>query len=338
MIGVYTGWPSGPGSKIDPGLAGGGLRGTPSAPRVSPATDMLGQPAHRQPGGRRTPAPAPATTTGVRWRAQGGLRRFRPMSGGSRAVTPFAVTASAAPQYHVARRRGADLDRVPVRGVKRFWRVTDARFGRPRPSAGPARSASGSGSAAPASGPRPSSPPTAARWSGRSTRRCTRPGCSTPGRRSVRPPPPRSGRSPRWCFRHPEHQRGAAADISAVVLNVTVTRPTTAGFLTVYPDGGSPPVTSNVNFVAERDGAEPGHRADDQRQVPVPQQRQRYGPRARRPAGLLRLVRRRHAAAHPDPGAGHPHRGRYTGRGQRPPAPGPSRAQCRWRPRRRSST
>ncbi|SCF38925.1 Right handed beta helix region [Micromonospora viridifaciens] len=42
-----------------------------------------------------------------------------------------------------------------------------------------------------------------------------------------------------------------AADISAVVLNVTVTQPTASGFLTVYPDGTSLPSASNVNFVAK---------------------------------------------------------------------------------------
>ncbi len=41
-----------------------------------------------------------------------------------------------------------------------------------------------------------------------------------------------------------------AAQISAVVLNVTVAEPTTAGFLTVYPDGPGTPNASNVNFVA----------------------------------------------------------------------------------------
>ncbi|MFF4880982.1 hypothetical protein [Micromonospora sp. NPDC000668] len=40
-----------------------------------------------------------------------------------------------------------------------------------------------------------------------------------------------------------------AADISAVVLNVTVTAPTTAGFLRVYPDGTTLPDASTVNFV-----------------------------------------------------------------------------------------
>ncbi|MGA4732158.1 hypothetical protein ACPB67_32535 [Micromonospora taraxaci] len=40
-----------------------------------------------------------------------------------------------------------------------------------------------------------------------------------------------------------------AADISAVVLNVTATAPTTAGFLRVYPDGSTLPDASTVNFV-----------------------------------------------------------------------------------------
>ncbi|MEV1153782.1 right-handed parallel beta-helix repeat-containing protein [Micromonospora chokoriensis] len=40
-----------------------------------------------------------------------------------------------------------------------------------------------------------------------------------------------------------------AADISAVVLNVTATAPTTAGFLRVYPDGTTLPDASTVNFV-----------------------------------------------------------------------------------------
>ncbi len=37
--------------------------------------------------------------------------------------------------------------------------------------------------------------------------------------------------------------------VSAVVLNVTVTAPTVAGFLTVFPAGTSVPLTSNLNFI-----------------------------------------------------------------------------------------
>jgi hypothetical protein len=35
---------------------------------------------------------------------------------------------------------------------------------------------------------------------------------------------------------------------TAVVLNVTVTNPTSAGFLTVYPSGGSRPLASDLDF------------------------------------------------------------------------------------------
>ncbi|MEV4491730.1 DUF1565 domain-containing protein [Micromonospora coxensis] len=41
-----------------------------------------------------------------------------------------------------------------------------------------------------------------------------------------------------------------AADVSAVVLNVTVTQPTAAGFIRVWPDGTTMPDVSNVNYVA----------------------------------------------------------------------------------------
>jgi hypothetical protein len=39
-----------------------------------------------------------------------------------------------------------------------------------------------------------------------------------------------------------------AAGVTAVVLNVTVTRPTTSGFLTVYPDGQPRPLASSLNW------------------------------------------------------------------------------------------
>jgi hypothetical protein len=41
-----------------------------------------------------------------------------------------------------------------------------------------------------------------------------------------------------------------ASGVSAVVLNVTVTAPTRAGYLTVYGDGAARPTVSNLNFVA----------------------------------------------------------------------------------------
>jgi len=43
---------------------------------------------------------------------------------------------------------------------------------------------------------------------------------------------------------------GVPADASAVVLNVTATAPTGAGYLTVYPCGSSAPEASNVNYDA----------------------------------------------------------------------------------------
>jgi hypothetical protein len=44
---------------------------------------------------------------------------------------------------------------------------------------------------------------------------------------------------------------GVPEDVNAVVLNVTVTQPTSSGFLTVYPfDVANLPVASNINFVA----------------------------------------------------------------------------------------
>jgi hypothetical protein len=42
---------------------------------------------------------------------------------------------------------------------------------------------------------------------------------------------------------------GAGTPPTAVVLNVTVARPSTASFLTVWPDGASTPTSSDLNFV-----------------------------------------------------------------------------------------
>ncbi len=44
--------------------------------------------------------------------------------------------------------------------------------------------------------------------------------------------------------------RGAPSDATAMLLNLTVDDPTTAGFVTAYPCGGGVPLASNVNFVA----------------------------------------------------------------------------------------
>ena len=45
-------------------------------------------------------------------------------------------------------------------------------------------------------------------------------------------------------------QAGIPADAVAVALNVTVTEPTAAGYVTVWPAGAAMPTASNVNFVA----------------------------------------------------------------------------------------
>ncbi len=43
---------------------------------------------------------------------------------------------------------------------------------------------------------------------------------------------------------------GVVSDADSVVMNVTVTSPTTAGFITVWPTGASMPTASNLNFAA----------------------------------------------------------------------------------------
>jgi uncharacterized protein (DUF1501 family) len=43
---------------------------------------------------------------------------------------------------------------------------------------------------------------------------------------------------------------GVVSDADSVVMNVTVTEPTTAGFITVWPTGSAMPTASNLNFVA----------------------------------------------------------------------------------------
>jgi hypothetical protein len=45
---------------------------------------------------------------------------------------------------------------------------------------------------------------------------------------------------------------GVPADAKAVVLNLTVATPTKAGYIRAYPDGGTEPGVSNVNFVANQ--------------------------------------------------------------------------------------
>jgi hypothetical protein len=44
------------------------------------------------------------------------------------------------------------------------------------------------------------------------------------------------------------NQCGIPAGVAAVSVNVTITGPTSEGFLTFYPTGGSPPLSSTINF------------------------------------------------------------------------------------------
>ncbi|GAA2629440.1 hypothetical protein GCM10010399_71600 [Dactylosporangium fulvum] len=53
----------------------------------------------------------------------------------------------------------------------------------------------------------------------------------------------------------PRLGRVAEAGVSAVMLNVTVTNPTSASYLTVYPSGTTRPTASNLNFTAGWTGA-----------------------------------------------------------------------------------
>ena len=56
-----------------------------------------------------------------------------------------------------------------------------------------------------------------------------------------------------WCtFKSPAADGVPASGVSAVALNVTVTAPFSAGFVTVYGDGTALPVASNLNFVPDQ--------------------------------------------------------------------------------------
>ena len=50
---------------------------------------------------------------------------------------------------------------------------------------------------------------------------------------------------------------GVPANASAVVMNVTVTNPAAAGFVTVWPCGQPQPLASNLNYVGGPERAEP---------------------------------------------------------------------------------
>ena len=63
------------------------------------------------------------------------------------------------------------------------------------------------------------------------------------------------GCTPAWCSRSSigavlDPRSAVTSDLSAAVLNVTAVNPSAAGFVTVFPCGGSPPLASNLNYVA----------------------------------------------------------------------------------------
>ena len=107
-----------------------------------------------------------------------------------------------------------------------------------------------------------------------------------------------------------------AADMSAVVMNVTVTSPTKSGNLTVYPGAGSAPSVSNLNFSVGETVPQPGHRPGQRRPGELLQQQRRHRRGGRRPAGLLRARWLRVPAGHADPRLGHQDRDRRQGAGR----------------------
>lgn len=242
MIGAYKG-PLRPWHAIDPSSPA--VDSGDASARGVTGTDMLGNP--------RTDNPAIANTgTGVGYHdrgaveAQGGSEgrsTIRRKPGGN----PFAVTASATPQY--AWPVGGEGGSIAYQFEgEQLWRVTSARtFDHTLRRAGQACvhiRISFTGFRLPAEF---------------SSYRCTQVGAlyetvhptrlldtrEAVGTPTTTPVPAKS----EVVLDVPSINGVAAADISAVVLNVTVTQPSTAGFLTVYPDGAPLPTSSNLNFV-----------------------------------------------------------------------------------------
>ena len=82
----------------------------------------------------------------------------------------------------------------------------------------------------------------------------------------------------------PSSARGGVpdSDVTAVALNVTVTNPTTTGFLTVYPKGNPTPNASNLNYVPRPDRRQPRHGRRRPRRRGHDRQLGRHGGRHRR--------------------------------------------------------
>ncbi|MFC8615619.1 right-handed parallel beta-helix repeat-containing protein [Micromonospora purpureochromogenes] len=210
-------------------------------------TDMLGNP--------RTDNPAVANTgTGSGYHDRGAVEAQGGVIGGQvgiqrqRGNDPFAVTAIAAPQYAWA--TDGDGGAIAYKfGDEKFWRVTtdrtrDHSFRRGGPACVLTRT-SFTGFRVPAEYSyshcttvgAPYTPVAPTRLLDTRAAIGTATTTAVPPKGEVILPVPSVGGVP-------------ARDITALVLNVTVTRPTASGFVTVYPDGTPLPSSSNVNFVA----------------------------------------------------------------------------------------
>ena len=88
-------------------------------------------------------------------------------------------------------------------------------------------------------------------------------GCWTPGSASGRPAA--AGANAAITLQVTGRGGVPTTGVGAVVLNVTVTRPTAAGYITVYPAGGALADASNLNFSAGQTVPEPGRRAGRRR-------------------------------------------------------------------------
>ena len=116
--------------------------------------------------------------------------------------------------------------------------------------------------------------------------RWRRPGCWTPGSVWVRPR--RRCRCAALAVRVTGVGGVPASGVSAVAVNLTVTRPAAGGYLAAYSNGKTRPVVSNLNFVKGLYRRESGRRAGRRGRKDRPLQRlQRIGATRRRHRGLL---------------------------------------------------
>ena len=99
--------------------------------------------------------------------------------------------------------------------------------------------------------------------------------------------------------------------VTAVVVNVTVVGPTAPSYVTVFPEGTTQPVVSNLNFTRRSDAGEPGDGSPGQPGRDHRLQLQRKCQRRRRCRGLLHHSQPNERALQPrqpPPGVGHARR------------------------------